>query len=133
MVCWAYCSTINPRNQARKALSKRRPVGGGNSGHRLEQPALCFLFWLFVTERPEFNDEPLDDLLIEGLRVFGCKDSQTNPVVAPPTVQEAVLVNPADLFVRKEVDLEHLKGVAHPAPRIFERFDREFFRPGLRE
>src|SRR5882724_1838855 len=31
IVCWAYCSTINPRNRARKAISKRSPVG---SNHR---------------------------------------------------------------------------------------------------
>src|SRR5580765_6480292 len=91
------------------------------------------LFWRFVSERPEFNDEPLNDLLIEEIRVFGGKDGEKNPVVAAPAVKEGVFVNPSDLFVRKEVDFEHLKGVAHAAPRIFERFDREFIRPGLRE
>src|SRR5256885_2154398 len=28
-VCWAYCSTINPRNQARKAISVRSYPGIG--------------------------------------------------------------------------------------------------------
>jgi len=74
-----------------------------------------------VPERPEFDDEPLDGFLIEKLRLPGRKDGETNPLVAVPAVQERVFVNPADLFVRKEVDFEHLKGVAHAAPSSFVR------------
>ena len=58
-----------------------------------------------MPERPEFDDEPLDGFLIEKLPVLGRKDGETNPVVALPAVQERVFVNPADLFVREEVDL----------------------------
>src|SRR2546425_12765070 len=95
---------------------------GGNADHRFERQANpCCLFWRFVTQRPEFNDQPLDGLLIEKLRVSGRKDGETNPVVAAPAVQGRVFVNPADLFVWKEVDFEHLKRVAHPTPRTFER------------
>src|SRR2546422_938713 len=58
---------------------------GGNADHRFERQANpCCLFWRFVTERPEFNDQPLDGLLIAKLRVSGRTDGETNPVTAAP-------------------------------------------------
>src|SRR5437867_5251985 len=97
MVCWASCSTINPRSQALRAISRQTALAVESStvlvfvtlnnayalfnvtrsarafctraslpaaaaaGHH---PSRCCLFWRFLTERSEFNHEPLDHLLI---------------------------------------------------------------------
>src|SRR5436190_16058114 len=121
MACSECCSTISRGTRSRKAIRscKQAPRGSDSRNAGLSGKQACFPFWHLVAERPEFSEEPLDNLLIEKLRVFGGEDGETDPVVATAAIQKRVFVNPPDLFVRKEVDFEHLKSIAHAAPGIF--------------
>src|SRR6266700_6700022 len=79
----------------------------------------------------EFGDEPFDLRGIGGLPIFDGENPQTNPVLAARALEQGLLVNPADAFVGKEIDFEHLERVAGAAPGIVQGRRGKFGRPAL--
>src|SRR6266853_100311 len=87
--------------------------------------------WRVSAQRAELGNEPFDLRGIDGPRIFGGENPQTNLVLAARAMEKSVLVNPADAFVGKEIDSEHLERVAGAAPGIVQRRLGKLGRPAL--
>src|SRR5213593_1900421 len=93
---------------------------GNRSGSRRARP-----------QRAELDEEPFDLRGIDAAPIFGGENPQTNPILAAGAMEKSLFVNPADAFIRKEIDPEHLERVAGAAPGIFQGRLGEFGRPAL--
>src|SRR5205823_10320266 len=63
--------------------------------------------------------------------IFRCEDAQADAIVSARAVEERFFVNPADVFVGNQIDLEHLERIAGAAPGMVEVLDRKIRRPTL--
>src|SRR5256885_2321135 len=84
-------------------------------------------------QRAELGDEPFDLRRIDAAPIFAGENPETNTVLAAGAMEESLLVNPADSFVGKEIDSEHLERLASAAPGIVQGRRGKFWRPALRQ
>src|SRR6266566_5180271 len=82
--------------------------------------------WRVDAQGAEFGDDPFDLNVIGRLAIIRREYPQTNPVLAAGAMEERFLVNPADTFVGKGIDPEHVERVTGAAPGIFQRWYAKF-------
>ena len=87
--------------------------------------------WRVRAQRAEFGHDPFDLRGIDGSPIFGGENPQTSPVLAAGAMESSLLVNPADAFIGKEIESQHLERVASATPGIFQGRRGKFGRPAL--